>query len=121
MTLWTRTRMTKHCKNTRNMDAYSADVNEELINNFNRLPIPPKANYDLSYFTQLIWAKTDRIGCGFARYKENDKTESTAVFVCNFAKEGNVLNKPIYEIGKNVCGNCGPGFKCEDNLKNDKT
>ena len=44
------------------VDAYSADVNEELINNFNRLPIPPKANYDLSYFTQLIWAKTDRIG-----------------------------------------------------------
>ena len=57
------------------------------------------------------------LGCGFARYKENDKTESTAVFVCNFAKEGNVLNQPIYEIGKNVCGNCGPGFKCEDDLK----
>ena len=57
------------------------------------------------------------LGCGFARYKENDKTESTAVFVCNFAKKGNVLNQPIYEIGKNVCGNCGPGFKCEDNLK----
>ena len=57
------------------------------------------------------------LGCGFARYKENDKTESTAVFVCNFAEVGNVLNKPIYEIGKNVCGNCGPGFKCEDDLK----
>jgi len=101
------------------LDSYSTDLTEALIRQFNHLPIPPKENYDLSYYTQLAWAKTDRIGCGFARYRENDKEESTstAVFVCNFAEEGNQLNKSIFEIGFQPCGNCGPGFKCEDNLE----
>jgi len=101
------------------VDSYDENVPAQ-ISNYNHprvaTDLPPKQDYDLSYFTQLAWAETDRIGCGYARYKEDGKESSTSVFVCNFASEGNVQLQPVYSVGSQVCGNCGAGFICEDTL-----
>ncbi|XP_013165108.1 PREDICTED: uncharacterized protein LOC106115967 [Papilio xuthus] len=60
-----------------------------------------------SYFTQLIWANTDTVGCGQASfYLENVRVQR---LVCNFAPKGNVKGKPVYLIGY-------PATQCPDNM-----
>jgi len=87
----------------------------DLINNKYTYQ-PPQDEYNLSYFTQMAWALTDRIGCGYARYKEGDNQKSTSVFVCNFANEGNILDAKVYETGSNPCSACGSNYVCEPAL-----
>ncbi|KPJ18961.1 Venom allergen 5 [Papilio machaon] len=64
------------------------------------------------YFTQLIWANTDSVGCGQASfYLENVRVLR---LVCNFAPKGNVPGKPVYLIGY-------PATQCpEDMVPDDK-
>ncbi|XP_052740757.1 uncharacterized protein LOC112053559 [Bicyclus anynana] len=53
-----------------------------------------------NYFTQLIWADTDKVGCGKARFFV--KTAKPIIIdrlVCNFAPKGNLHGKPVYTIG----------------------
>ncbi|KAJ2952245.1 hypothetical protein O0L34_g4522 [Tuta absoluta] len=64
------------------------------------------------YFTQLIWAESDSIGCGRARFY----IEYTVVerLVCNFAPSGNIHGRPVYSIGI-------PATQCPANWRPDET
>ncbi|XP_045446928.1 uncharacterized protein LOC123655136 [Melitaea cinxia] len=65
-------------------------------------------------FTQLIWANTEKIGCGKAKFTVNNiKTTIVERLVCNFAPKGNVHGKPVYIIGY-------AATQCSDNMQPDK-
>merc|ERR1712198_728629 len=99
------------------IDYWANSYDAEVVNLIDSFQFKASENeYNHNYFTQMAWALTDRIGCGYARYKEDGKDEETSVFVCNFAAEGNLKNQPVYKKGP-ACGDCGQGYECEPNLK----
>lgn len=48
-----------------------------------------------SHFTQLVWADSFLIGCGYSVYIENGMTKT--LYVCMYGPAGNILGKPIYK------------------------
>ncbi|XP_050343808.1 uncharacterized protein LOC126769212 [Nymphalis io] len=51
-------------------------------------------------FTQLIWANSEKVGCGKAKfYVKNHKITVAERLVCNFVPGGNIHGKPVYIIG----------------------
>lgn len=69
----------------------------------------------IGHFTELIWAETQYVGCGYSYYTldgvEGDK-KYQAFYVCNYAPTGNVFSKPVYQAGR-TCASCPDGFACE--------
>merc|ERR1712121_329168 len=55
------------------------------------------------HYTQLVWATTDRVGCGVITYTKEDTERK--LYVCNYGESGNFLNQPIYTIGTG-CSEC---------------
>nr|CAI5843742.1 unnamed protein product [Callosobruchus analis] len=47
------------------------------------------------HFTQLIWADTEFIGCGYSRFK--DGRMNRMLIVCNYGPGGNVLGQVPYK------------------------
>ncbi|KAG8190769.1 hypothetical protein JTE90_024894 [Oedothorax gibbosus] len=60
-----------------------------------------------SRFTQMIWAKTHKVGCGYVRFQSGENY--THLYGCHYFPSANVVNKPIYEFGLpcSKCGGCG--------------
>ncbi|CAB3378349.1 Hypothetical predicted protein [Cloeon dipterum] len=54
-----------------------------------------------NYFTQLIWAKSHLVGCGYTLFVEG-KT-GVRMLVCLFGPKGNVANASVYEEGEPKC------------------
>ncbi|CAK9795288.1 Venom allergen 3 [Anthophora plagiata] len=50
---------------------------------------------DVGHYTQLVWAKTNRIGCGKIVY-QMDQWKRYYV-VCNYGPGGNFMGEPIYQ------------------------
>ncbi|XP_030033291.2 uncharacterized protein LOC115449577 isoform X1 [Manduca sexta] len=71
-------------------------------------------HHNTDYFTQLIWAETDSVGCGKARFYVEFKNTIVERLVCNFAPKGNIHGKPVYTIGY-------PGTQCPNNMIPDST
>ena len=69
------------------------------------------------HFTQMIWAKTQYVGCGASYYEDSTLVENTQVafLVCNYGPAGNYETMKIYEIGE-PCSTCPAGTKCKDEL-----
>ncbi|XP_045766067.1 uncharacterized protein LOC123867827 isoform X2 [Maniola jurtina] len=68
-------------------------------------------DHKTNYFTQLIWADTDKVGCGKAKFfVKNVKPVIVDRLVCNFAPRGNIHGKPIYTIGY-AATQCGSGME----------
>ena len=61
------------------------------------------------HYTQLVWAETDRVGCGATSYK--DGRWFTTLYVCNYGPNGNFLQGEMYKTGK-ACSACGQGYQC---------
>ncbi|OXU26883.1 hypothetical protein TSAR_008826 [Trichomalopsis sarcophagae] len=55
------------------------------------------------HYTQVIWADTYLVGCGYVRYKEG--ATMGQFYVCNYGPAGNMLTKQPYDVGKQKCGN----------------
>lgn len=52
------------------------------------------------HFTQVVWADTWKIGCGYSAFKINDslfKTEE--IYVCNYGPSGNLRGQKMYKKG----------------------
>ncbi|KAL4708316.1 hypothetical protein ACJJTC_007722 [Scirpophaga incertulas] len=52
-----------------------------------------------NYFTQLIWAETNRVGCGKAKFYLKKRNTMIERLVCNFAPRGNIQGKSVYAFG----------------------
>ncbi|XP_054257272.1 venom allergen 5-like [Macrosteles quadrilineatus] len=74
---------------------------------------------ETGHYTQVVWADTDRIGCG---YIEQDKTMFfTYVYEfyqpvrmkCNYAVSGNWVGMPVYKVGE-PCSKCPTGTHCSE-------
>lgn len=61
----------------------------------------------VGHYTQVVWSKSIKIGCGYA------KCGRTHLFVCNYGPAGNLNVNIPFKQGKQ-CGDC-PGH-CENNL-----
>jgi len=46
--------------------------------------------HDVGHYSQMIWAKTKKLGCGMARGGSRD------YLVCQYAESGNRKGKPVY-------------------------
>jgi hypothetical protein len=46
--------------------------------------------HDVGHYSQMIWAKTTRLGCGIARNGGRD------YLVCQYGESGNRSGKPVY-------------------------
>merc|ERR1712098_802878 len=66
-------------------------------------------------YSQMMWATTYQIGCGFVGYKEYENGHPTLRIYCNYAPAGNILGANVYIKGK-ACSKCPKGTKCEDGL-----
>ncbi|KAF8764876.1 CRISP/Allergen/PR-1 like protein [Argiope bruennichi] len=64
---------------------------------------------DVEHFTQIIWSKTWRLGCGYTAYKTG-KTYNR-FYVCNYGPSGNVNEQPVYKQG-NPCSACPSNTCC---------
>lgn len=67
----------------------------------------------VGHFTQVVWANTQFVGCGAARFRKKDgRGGATNFYVCNYADAGNRAGKPVYLPG-NKCSHCPHGAACE--------
>merc|ERR1711931_255585 len=62
------------------------------------------------HWTQMIWAETDKVGCGAV--KSLDGSWNKATVVCNYSPAGNFLRRPVFEFGT-PCSGCSSG--CDAN------
>ncbi|XP_014393966.1 PREDICTED: peptidase inhibitor 16 isoform X2 [Myotis brandtii] len=69
------------------------------------------------HYCQVVWAKTDRIGCGSHFCEKLQGVEETNVhlLVCNYEPPGNVRGRRPFEEGT-PCSQCPSGYLCENSL-----
>jgi len=66
------------------------------------------------HYTQVVWADTEEVGCGLVYYKTG--RWYTSLVICNYARAGNWMSKPVYKTGYH-CSNCPPSHGgCRDGL-----
>ena len=93
----------------------------EEINDFRGNPTRPGTNYlGTGHFTQLIWAKTQYVGCGFIVHTGYGGSSSydTKYYVCNYGPAGNWLQQRVYSGGR-ACSKCPAGSRCNQGLCRD--
>ncbi|KAL1481180.1 hypothetical protein MTO96_034615 [Rhipicephalus appendiculatus] len=73
----------------------------------------PPSGEPTGHFTQVVWALTGYVGCGYADYTVAGVKEMPymQLYVCNYGTAGNVLTRPVYLAGP-VCSACPEGTAC---------
>ncbi|GLV36507.1 uncharacterized protein CBL_07996 [Carabus blaptoides fortunei] len=59
-----------------------------------------------NHYTQLVWANTKYVGCGYTYFKDSRKSWYKKYYVCNYGPTGNYIGQTPYNIGKgcdNLC------------------
>merc|ERR1719245_2448515 len=73
---------------------------------FNNKDVEPfKFSSPTGHFTQVVWAKTDKVGCGVTTYK--DGQWFATLYTCNYGPNGNFIRGQMYKQG-------GACLDCED-------
>ncbi|XP_036095404.1 peptidase inhibitor 16 isoform X1 [Rousettus aegyptiacus] len=69
------------------------------------------------HYTQVVWAKTERIGCGAHFCEKLQGVEETNIhlLVCNYEPPGNVKGQKPYQEG-HPCSQCPSGYRCENSV-----
>jgi len=67
----------------------------------------------IGHFTQVAWAESYLVGCGYCKKIEGEWTKE--YMVCQYSNQGNFIGKPIYQpsLGENQCS-CTQGFGCKN-------
>ncbi|CAG7836512.1 unnamed protein product, partial [Allacma fusca] len=65
----------------------------------------------LGHFTQIAWADTYKIGCGYAFYNEGKWYRK--LYICNYGPAGNIITTPMYQRGA-PCSACPEGTYCSN-------
>lgn len=69
------------------------------------------------HYTQVVWSKTERIGCGshFCESLQGVEEANIHLLVCNYEPPGNVKGRKPYQEGT-PCSQCPVGYNCENSL-----
>ncbi|XP_028623789.1 peptidase inhibitor 16 isoform X1 [Grammomys surdaster] len=69
------------------------------------------------HYTQVVWSKTERIGCGshFCETLQGVEEANIQLLVCNYEPPGNVKGRKPYQEGT-PCSQCPLGYSCENSL-----
>merc|ERR1712032_880364 len=86
-------------------DGWWSEIKDMNVTQYKKFVGKEENNKKIGHFTQMAWAKTSKIGCGYALFENIYKTNE--IVVCNYSASGNKVGQPIYEEGK-------PCSKCED-------
>lgn len=84
-----------------------ANFNPKLIGDYD-----PSLAGNTTSFTQMIWASTVFIGCGYTEFRL-DHQKVKFRFICNYKPKGNIPYESIYRVGK-PCGSCPPRDTCSE-------
>ncbi len=68
----------------------------------------------VGHFTQLIWAKSYLIGCGFAQFFQGGFYRN--FYVCQYGPAGNIINYPVYNPSTILGCACPSGTSCSNNI-----
>jgi len=85
------------------------DWYEEVTLFSNKHVEPFKFSSPTGHYTALVWADTDKVGCGATSFK-NGRWFST-LYTCNYGPNGNFINGQMYKQGP-ACSACSEGEKC---------
>jgi len=67
---------------------------------------PFRFNYAAGHYTQIVWADTKAVGCGYSSWKDGRWTNK--YMVCNYGPGGNMIGSTMYRVGK-ACSTCSNG------------
>ena len=62
-----------------------------------------------SHYMHMIWAATDRLGCGM------NQCDGSLLLVCNYQPSGDINSAVMYKQGP-PCFKCPPGTACKKSL-----
>ncbi|XP_043468743.1 venom allergen 3-like [Leptopilina heterotoma] len=66
---------------------------------FNRNQVEPFVYLvNTRHYTQMLWADSVRIGCGYVNYM--DGIRNTILLICNYGPTGNVLGGRMYQVAR---------------------
>jgi len=64
------------------------------------------------HFTQVIWAESYLIGCGYCKKNTGGMIEE--YMVCQYSNQGNFINNPIYQPKNGNECKCPQGYACKN-------
>ncbi|PNF13786.1 hypothetical protein B7P43_G12434 [Cryptotermes secundus] len=85
------------------------------VKDFSKNSVSPfKYSSGAGHYSQVVWATSDKIGCGFTAYAGSDGWYNK-MYVCNYGPGGNVIggSSSMYTIGgacSKCSGNCDNGL-----------
>lgn len=96
--------ITKWYKDFRNYKRVYKEEYEDWKNNVSGVFSETTYSPNVKYFSQLVWAKTQFVGCAYNVYRFRNSDH--ALLYCNYCPSGNVIGHPIYEVGdqRPYCG-----------------
>nr|API81358.1 venom toxin [Hemiscorpius lepturus] len=71
--------------------------------------VPSFRSGEYNHFSQVTWANTWKVGCGYAEY--NDGGKKKGLYTCNYGPEGNFRERPHYVAGE-PCSQCPKNTEC---------
>ncbi|XP_049525584.1 CRISP/Allergen/PR-1 isoform X6 [Dermacentor silvarum] len=86
-----------------------------MFNESLRVPIagsstPLRTIHGAESFTQLAWATTWKVGCGYVKYRSHN-FRSEMRYTCAYGPGGNIRGEDVYKVGP-ACSNCPMGTCC---------
>ncbi|KAK4288014.1 hypothetical protein Pmani_038936 [Petrolisthes manimaculis] len=78
------------------VEAWFNEVNQHGFSKGNVDPF--RFSKATGHYTQMVWAETYLVGCGYAFYKD-PSLGYTKIYVCNYAPGGNVIGGSMYKLG----------------------
>jgi len=85
------------------------DWYEEVTLFSNKQVEPFKFSAAIGHYSQLVWADTDKVGCGITSYQ--DGKWFATLYTCNYGPNGNFIRGQMYEQGT-ACSKCPSGTSC---------
>ena len=70
---------------------------------------PYQFSSGVGHYTQMVWANTNKVGCGHVTYPSGPWIKK--LIVCNYGPSGNFIGSPMYQRGK-ACSRCPRGSAC---------